>query len=534
MYAVVLSAIQKFFWNVLSSKDAASFGRLVAMYGAAVLVGPVVLALFQWAKERLALMWRRALTEHLLAAYFEDRRYYALSVNANEIDNPDQRIAEDVRNFTSRAVRFFTIAGVAFFDVIVFAVILYRVYAPLLYILLAYSAAGTVMIAFAGARLLPLNREQAVREANFRFGLVRVREATESVAFYAGEDAERSELQRRFASAFRNNLRLLALQRNVGFLSASFRYWAQLVPTVVVAPQYFAGSLRLGSISQVYFSFNHVLNSLGLFVAEFSALAEFGAGVRRLKGLADSLADRGDPGRRKILTELDKSDEAQSLRLTHLTVETPSAPPRVLVDNLSLHVPAGGRLVVVGRSGIGKSSLMRAVCGLWDSGSGAIERPSASNTLFLPQRPFLMLGSLRENVIYPSTRGDVTDADVEDALRRVNLGYLIHRDAGLDAPGETLTRRLSLGEQQRLAFARIVISRPKLVVLDESSSALDLDNEADMYRLIDEMGATCISVGNRPTLLEFHDQVLRIQGNGEWEVETPEKTRERLNKSLHS
>lgn len=534
LYAVGLSMIQKFFWNILSAKDVASFGKLLALYSAAVVVGPFVLALFQWTKERLALMWRRALTEHLLRGYFKDLNYYKLSVSAGDIDNPDQRIAEDVMKFTNRAVRFFTISGVAFFDVLVFAVILYRVYSPLLYVLLVYCTVGTVLIAAFGARLLHLNRVQAMREADFRFGLVRVREATESVAFYGGESAERGELMRRFGVAFRNNIQLLGLQRNVVFLSSSFRYWAQVVPTIFVAPQYFAGKLMLGSISQVYFSFNHVLNSLGLVVSEFTALAEFGAGVRRLKGLADTLmeGENGVAGR-KIDTTLDDADDARTVSLQNITVETPSKPPRVLVDQLSIDVAAGKRLVIIGRSGVGKSSLMRAVCGLWESGSGRIERPSSRNTLFLPQRPFLMLGTLRENVIYPSARKDITDDEVEDALQRVNLGYLIQRDNGLDASGETLTRRLSLGEQQRLGFARVVISRPKLIVLDESSSALDLENEADMYRLIDELGVTCISVGNRPSLLDFHDQVLRIEGNGEWVTETPERTRERLSQSLH-
>lgn len=535
LYAVVLSMIQKFFWNVLSSKDVASFGRLISLYAAAVVIGPFILALFEWTKERLALMWRRALTEHLLTRYFDDLNYYKLSIDAGNIDNPDQRISEDVTKFTSRAVRFFTIVSVAFFDFITFAVILYRVYSPLLYVLLAYSTIGTVIIAAFGARLLGLNRMQAMREADFRFGLVRVREATESVAFYAGEESERGELMRRFGAAFRNNVDLLGLKRNVTFLSSSYKYWAQIVPTVVVAPEYFAGKILLGTISQVYFSFNHVLSSLGLVVSEFNALAEFGAGVRRLRGLSEVLTKPSSSLKQSCIeTTLDTNNNAQVVRLSDLTVETPSNPPRILVDNLKLQVSSGKRLVVIGRSGIGKSSLMRAVCGLWDSGTGRIERPASSNTLFLPQKPFLMLGTLRENVIYPSTRDNISDEEVKGALWRVNLGYLIGRDNGLDASGETLTRKLSLGEQQRLGFARIVISRPKLVVLDESSSALDLDNEADMYNLIEELGVTCISVGNRPSLLSFHDQVLRIEANGSWTLESPESTRKRLSESLHS
>lgn len=523
LYAVMLSMIQRFFWNALNARDVSKFGKILQLYALAVITGPIVLSLFEWVKERLALMWRRSLTEHLMARYFTDLNYYKLSLGTTNIDNPDQRISEDVMKFTSRAVRFLTIIGVGVFDLLIFSVILYKVYSPLFYLLIAYSAIGTIIIAYTGQNLLRLNRQQVSREADYRYGLVRVRESTESIAFYAGETAEKGELISRFTSAFRNNISLLGLKRNVYFVSASFRYYAQVVPTAVIAPKYFAGTAKLGTISQVYFSFNHVLSSLGLIVSEFSALSEFSAGIRRLKSLSDALKHPGDASQRsRISTNLDENDDARSISLSHVSVETPSDPPRNLVRDLSLAVSPGERLLVVGRSGIGKSSLMRAVCGLWDSGTGDITRPSHGSTLFLPQRPFVMLGSLRENVIYPTKRNDVSTEEVEAALDRVNLGYIADAMGGLDAPGEALSRRLSLGEQQRLAFARIVISKPRLVILDESSSALDLENEQDMYSMIKELGVTCISVGNRPSLLDFHEKILRLGGDGSWSIETPE------------
>lgn len=529
LYAVLLSNVKKFFWNVISQKDVANFPKLLAVYGVTVALGPIVLGLFDWVKDRLSLVWRRALTERFLGAYFERLNYYKLSQGIGNIDNPDQRIEQDVAKFTKRAVRFLTVIGVAVFDLIIFSVVLYRIYSPLFYVLLGYAILGTLATVGVGRRLLLVNRLQAMMEADFRFGLVRVRESTENVAFYGGEEAERSELLHRFGSLFRNFISLAGLKRNVAFVSRSFQYWAQVLPTAVIAPQYFAGKIFMGTISQVYFSFNHVLGSVGLVVAEFAALAEFGAGVRRLKGFADVMKAGGATTNLddvQIETLIEEEKGAQRIRIDGLTVETPSYPKRVLVRDLNIEVGKGESLLVAGRSGLGKSSLMRAVCGLWDTGAGRVTRPHSENTLFLPQRPFIMLGTLRENVIYPSRRENVTNAEVEDALRRANLGYLLQRGDGLDSSGEMLTRKLSLGEQQRLGFARIVISKPKVVVLDESTAALDEHNERDMYKMVKEMGTTVISVGNRPSLIKVHDRVLRLKEWGQWSVEIPERTRQ--------
>lgn len=536
LYAVLLSMIQKFFWNCLSAKDTAKFGKLLIFYCLTVAIGPVVIALFEWVKQRLALMWRKSLTEHLMSQYFADLNYYKLSLDGSVIDNPDQRISEDVMKFTSRAVRFFTIIGVGVFDLVVFSVILYRVYSPLLFALILYAAIGTVLIAYAGHRLLHLNRVQVTREADFRFGLVRVRETTEGIAFYNGARAEMRELLQRFTTAFQNNVSLVGLKRNVDYFSSSFRYWVQVVPTVVIAPQYFAGNFPLGTLSQVYFSFNHVLSSLGLVVSEFSALAEFGAGVRRLKDLADRLSSGNILlEENKILTDVIGSDGPSIVKFNSVSVRTPSNSSVRLVRNLTMKISAGEKLLIVGRSGIGKSSLLRVLCGLWDYGEGHITRPSQAVTLFLPQKPFIMLGTLRENVMYPRKGEEGTTPEVEMAMRRVNLGHLLGEGGKLDTLGETLSRRLSLGEQQRLAFARILISKPRLVVLDESTSALDLGNERDMYQIISDLGVTCISVGNRPSLAQFHDKILRLGAEGSWDVaslETSQEAQERKDGDL--
>jgi len=207
-------------------------------------------------------------------------------------------------------------------------------------------------------------------------------------------------------------------------------------------------------------------------------------------------------------------------------VLTPAEPARELVAGLDLEIAAGERLLVVGRSGIGKSSLMRVIAGLWAKGEGTVTRPPPSQTLFLSQKPYITLGSLRDNVLYPGADADTRDAEILAALDKVNLGGVAERVGGLDASERPLQTILSLGEQQRLAFARLLLAKPTLVILDESTSALGLGDEAGMYKLLTDLGITVISVGNRPSLIPFHSRVLRLKGSGAWAVETPDEAAE--------
>lgn len=297
------------------------------------------------------------------------------------------------------------------------------------------------------------------------------------------------------------------------------------------------------------FAFNHVLADLSIVVAELSSLAEFAAGARRLGVLTDALDHEGHysadvvPALASAATKQEAIDVSAAtapgvieqrflnaaadpaIRLSDVSIFTPGARPRPLVRSVSLLVRAGSRLLIMGDSGVGKSSLLRTIAGLWTAGSGTIEKPAGSEILFLPQRPYMTLGSLRENAAYPATPaseanpGGVTDEAILAALSAVNLGSLTERAGGLGARGERLVGVLSLGEQQRLAFARVVLSGRRVVCLDESTSALDVENEARMYELLVAAGVTVVSVGNRPTLFRHHDTVLRLEADGGWTVE---------------
>lgn len=536
LLAAAQSQLLRTFWNSLSSRDYPQFKRLMVMYVGAVVLGPIVISLFEWIKRRLALMWRAALTKYFVHGYLHKSTHYRLLTRGEPVDNPDQRIADDISAFTTKAVRFFCVGIVAICDLAVFSVLLYRVYPPLLLTLVVYTAVGTTAVTLVGRRLVPLNRQQLSREADFRYALIRVRESSESIAFYGGESAEKGQLGRRFEQVFGNALRLFGRSRDVEYLSATHRYWAQIIPISVIAPAYFGGTMPLGNVSLMFFSFNHVLAGFGLAIAEFAALAEFSAGVRRLRQLSRRMRQEADDAYEggRITREYGAVEGAGELRVVDVSLETPSVPPRTLVQEVSLHVKHGQRLLIVGTSGIGKSSLLRALAGLWDAGTGHVEMPAREHTLFLPQRPFISIGSLRENVTYPGNGESIGDEEIETILATVNLKHVSERMGGLDASGEQLAKQLSLGEQQRLAFARVLVAKPRFLVGDEFTSALDLENERLLYQLLQESGITCISVGNRPSLLEFHDVVLHLQENGKWNIESPAAAALRLNVQLNS
>lgn len=479
-----MSTVLRKFWNTLSARDPDKFNDLLKLYGVAVVVGPFLLAGFDWTKGRLALLWRECLTEKFLGGYFEDggrggAPYYQI-VMGRKVDNSDQRLTDDVRQFTERAVRFLCVGVVAIFDLGVFSFVLYRIFPPLFFTLILYSILGSVGVSLYGRGLVGTNARQLQLEADYRFSLLRVRDNAESIAFYRGGASEKDESFRRFREVFFNSIRLLGLSRNVSLISNSYRYWIQVMPSIVLAAPYFEGKIVLGTFSQTLFSFNHVLSSMGLFVAEFVALSEFGAGIRRLEKLSEAIEDAvSDPAAANGDTPGITLDAAPvgapaALTISNLCLQTPASTSyQTLVQNLSLSLKPGKRLLVNGASGIGKTSLGRSLAGLWTAGSGSIAAPDAADTLFLPQRPFLSLKSLRDNAVYPlsgSAAAAVTDEDVLSALVRVNLPHVVERMGGLDADGERIGRTLSVGEQQRLAFARVLTTRPRFLLLDESTS----------------------------------------------------------------
>lgn len=488
---------------------------------------------FSYLQHRLGLYWRRWMTSNYLDRYFRDRAYYNLGNissadgNGDLLDNPDERISEGIKNFTQSSLFFLLVFLNSTFQAIAFSFVLWDISQHLVYSLFVYIVLGTlVALFFFGRILVRINYKQLQKEADFRFGLVRMRENAEAIAFYRGESQEQRQLGDRFGEVFRNfNLLILWRELGLGMYKNAYEFIPDILPALVVAPAIFAGDLEVGKLREAQGAFFRIFLALNLIVERFELLTQFAAGIERLYTLNDYLDaretvpqnGRGAASDKRPLG-MPKIDFVESNRLAieRLTLQTPNY-QRVLIRDLSVEVAPERGLLIKGASGCGKSSLMRAIAGLWDSGTGKILRPHRQEILFLPQRPYMILGDLRDQLIYPSTETDLDDRDLQRILEQVNLPNLRDRFGGWDAQ-EHWSEVLSLGEQQRVAFARLLANRPRYAILDEATSALDEENEERLYQHLQASQTTYISVGHRSSLDAYHQQILYLYEGDRWEL----------------
>ncbi len=506
---VGFSYIGNFFTNALVDKDQARAYLFVGVYFGGFLLGIPIVALYGYMQAYLGLRWRDWLTNDFVGKYFQGRTYYDIEITA-EIDNPDQRISEDIRNFTRVTLAFLLVILGALMDLVSFAGILWAKSQLLVGVVLAYSLIGTLLTVLMGRRLVRLNYDQLRYEADFRYALVHVRDNAESIAFYRGEAQEVQRISGRFWQVLRNYNLLIGWQRNLSFLTTAYRYLPVVLPYLVLFPQYFSGKIQFGDMTQANFAFAQVYGALSLIVSQIEQITNFAAGVDRLAALTETMtADTAAPERIRF-------EEAPQMALEDVTVLTPNG-QRTLVEHLSVHLPPEACLIIVGPSGVGKSSLLRAIAGLWQRGMGTIRRPALDTMLFLPQRPYMILGSLRVQLLYPAIHHAISEAALRHVLEQVHLAELPERVGGWDVELDWADV-LSLGEQQRLAFARLLLTQPQYAMLDEATSALDVQNEEHLYRLLQAAAITYVSVGHRPSVLQYHQHVLELTGEGRWRL----------------
>ena len=507
--------------NTLVAYKADDFWQTVAIYAFCLVLALPIRALQSYLIPKLGLLWRQWLSGRLLSRYLTNRAYYVLNPNdeaAEEIDNPDQRISQDAASFTgtslSVTVEIFS-ALLTFFS---FIIVLWSISSRLALWLLAYSVLGTVVIVFASRRLVALNYQQLKLEADFRYGLVHIRDNAESIAFYRGEDQEFVEADRRLGGAIRNYNRLIVWEALISVIQRSYDYFSRFLPWLVIAPIYFAKEVDFGVFGQASIAFSQVLFSVSYIVNNIDRLASFSASISRLEGFQGKVEAIGAE-----MAQLEGREEerpaaasAGSILVSHVDLVPPRS-NRVLVRDLSVEVGSHQRLLVVGPSGCGKTSFLRTVSGLWPPAAGQVQRPPEGDLLFIPQKPYMLLGSLREQLCYPQEPSRFSDDQLRHVLEQVRLPELVQRYPDLDIK-QDWPRLLSLGEQQRLAFARLLLSSPCFVVLDEATSALDVGTERHLYSLLTEREMAFVSVGHRPTLTEFHDTVLELDGSGAWRL----------------
>lgn len=486
----------------------ASFFTAIYSIGMVFLYGTFIVVAYRWVRAKLAISWRTWMTDHFVTRYLnKDGAHYRIG-NLKHIDNPDERIHQDIDAVVNQTLSL----ALTFIDSIVtlisFGAVLWAISQNLTYIVIGYSLIGSVIILLFGRRLVSLNFMQLKLEADFRYGLIHVRNHTEAIRFYRGEEHEQRAVKGRFGQVVTNYHKLINWTANVGFFQTAFDYFVTIIPYLIIAPLFFAGEAKLGTFQQASMAFGQILGALAVVVSSFQSLAQYAANVDRLGGFDEALKEKPNAqGKPTIKTVVEPR-----IAMQDMTLQTPDY-ARTLIERLNLEIKEGTGVIVMGRSGVGKSSLLRGLAGLWDSGNGTIIHPELGEMMFLPQTPYMLLGTLREQFTYPNAKA--TDEEIHQMAVLVGLPEdFISLRGGLDAEA----KGLSLGEQQRVAFARLLLARPRYAILDEATSALDIPLEQRLYSLLRNSGVTFISVGHRPSVIKYHDAVLELTGEGGWRI----------------
>ncbi|MEM6432786.1 MAG: ABC transporter ATP-binding protein/permease [Cyanobacteria bacterium P01_D01_bin.115] len=503
------------FISALAARDAERFQRALFTFVGILLASALLLSVVAFIRDTVGLQWRQGLTRQFLENYLHDRAYYRLTMPTAmaepiaPIDNPDQRLSEDIRQVTQTLVLVGVMALESVVQLVGFIGVLWVISTTLTGFLLAYALVGTAIATLIfGPRLTRINAEQLKREANFRFGLINVREHAESIAFYRGQPAEAAALNQFLAGVVTNFNRLIRWQLGLDFFQNGYQYLTFILPSLILAPSILAGQLEVGAIVQSQAAFDRIWLSLSLIVVQFEQLTTLAASISRLGTLAQSLQTIQVQGDGAIVRQ-----PGLMLGVQDLTIATPDG-QRSLCEHLSLTIAPGQSLLVTGPSGVGKSSLMKTLAGLWTTGQGCLTAPP--NTLFVPQQPYLPLGTLQQQLLYPQEAPIVSSELLVQVLEQVGLPQLAQLSPDTEADW---SQRLSLGEQQRLSFARVLLQRPAYVILDEATSAVTLEQEQALYQRLVERDITAVSVGHRESLRPYHAQILTLRPDRTWTLQ---------------
>jgi putative ATP-binding cassette transporter len=536
---VLLSFWNRAFFNSLESRNWDDFIGLLLFWRQTAdgfFPGFVVIALIYivvaiyrtYLSQWLEIRWRRWMTERLVDDWLSQRAYFRLSLMLPQegggeadpmrqsADNPDQRIAEDVGEFVkstlaiglgllSSVVTLFSFLAILWSLSGIITVMGVAIPGYLVWVALAYAILGTWLTHLVGRPLIMLDFLRQRMEANFRFALARLRENVEGVALHRGEAAEGAALKQRFGEVAENWWQIMWRTKKVIALTAGYNQAASVFPIVVVAPRFFSGEITLGMLTQTSGSFGQVQSSLSFFVNAYRTLAVWRATVGRLAGFRRAIDAAHAAARRGDGVSVAEGTAAD-WRMRDMDLRLPDG--RRLLEEREVSLPPGESVVVTGRSGGGKSTLFRALAGIWPFGSGVVERPPGTH-MFLPQRPYLPLGTLRAVVSYPEDAGAYDDGRIGEALEAVGLGHMSGR-LDEEAPW---AQRLSGGEQQRVAVARAVLARPDWLFLDEATASLDPESEAHLYALLRRLlpGTTIVSIAHRPSVAALHDRNLVLE-----------------------
>jgi vitamin B12/bleomycin/antimicrobial peptide transport system ATP-binding/permease protein len=518
---VILNLWYNRFYNTLQDRDWNAFISAILFFCVLAAIY-IVLAVYKtYLTQWLQIRWRRWMTQAYLQQWLHAANHYRMQLLGDAADNPDQRIAEDVKSFIDNALQISTglLSSVVSFCSFVVILWVLSEQAPLhlfgaqlaipgylVWAALIYAAFGTALAHLIGWPLIPLNFQQQRFEADFRFNLVRTRENSEQIAALGGDAAERDGHLRRFHPVIVNWLAIMQRTKLVNFFASGYSQVSVIFPFIVVSPAYFAGAMQLGGLMQTATAFDSVQKALSYFVSNYQNIAEWRAVIARLSGFEEAIAAGQAAAVTPPVVESAPRESRSGFAVEHLDVRLPDGNPIVTAHDVTF--TEGERVLITGPSGSGKSTLFRAITGIWPFGSGRVHVPANAKIMLIPQRPYFPVAPLAAAVSYPASAGAFDDALVAEALGAVGLSELVPRLHD----EEHWNRMLSLGEQQRLAIARALLHAPDYLFLDEATASVDEAAEAALYRLLQERlkGTTIISIGHRSTLGAFHGRRVEL------------------------
>jgi putative ATP-binding cassette transporter len=505
---VLNSYVGRDFMTAIAHRDQTGFIRQAVLYIGVFALSTAVVVLYRFTEERLGLFWRVWLTRRIIGQYFSDRTYLHLKESAT-VENPDQRIAEDVRTFTATTLSFTLMFMNGVLAVLSFSGVLWTISPFLFGVALGYAVIGTLATIYLGRPLIGLNYRQSDREATFRSDLIHVRENAESIALLRREGRLTARLLQRIEDLADNFRRIVAVNRNLSFFTTGYNYLIQIIPMLIVAPLFIRGKVEFGVITQSAMAFTTLLGAFSLIINQFQSISSFAAVIARLSALVGAV-EKGPPsGRTGVALVRDDGRIAYE----GLTLNSPEGGHEVL-KNLTADIPRGTRVLIIGPNEAARMALFRATAGIWPAGVGTLVRPPLEEIFFLPQRPYLPPRTLRD-LLLTGQEQVMTDDEITAALHEAGLDSLPARAGGLDSEHDWPTM-LSVAEQQLLALTRVTLARPAFAMLDRVTAVLKPAQVRQALRRFDENSITYITFAEDAESLELYDALLEIDADGAW------------------
>jgi vitamin B12/bleomycin/antimicrobial peptide transport system ATP-binding/permease protein len=508
---VVNSYVGRDFMTAIAQRDETGFFRQAVLYIGVFAASTAVAVLYRFTEERLGLFWRMWLTRRIVRRYMADRTYLLLKESAS-LGNPDQRIADDVRAFTATTLSFTLMTMNGTLAIISFSGVLWTI-SPLLFgVAVGYALLGTLVAIYLGRPLVGLNYRQSDQEANFRADLIHVRENAEAIAVVESEDQLTNRLLARIEGWADNFRRIIAVNRNLGFFTTGYNYLIQIIPALIVAPLFIRGEVEFGAITQSAMAFAQLLGAFSLIVNQFQSISSFAAVIARLSALAGAVDKEPTAAPLEVAEVIDND----RIGYQGLTLFSPQSGGEI-VKNLTVEVPRGTRMLVIGPNEAARIALFRATAGMWRAGAGSIIRPPLNRLFFLPQRPYLPPGTLRDLLARIGQDQVISDDQVTGALREASLDSVLTRAGGLDCE-QDWQAALSLGEQQLLVLTRLILTRPAFALLDRMHTALKPAQVRLALRRLNENAITYITFAEDAEFVDLHDLALEIDAEGAWHL----------------